>query len=127
MHQGEFHSDGDLILAAENNISICFGAAAITLWEAIREHSGLESKQLMPAASERDRIAGLAFAIRCCFAHGAAAPSWEFTEKYRLRYEFPGFVVDLTSKQGLPFDYSHLGGPGGLRQLRYLAESAGLV
>ena len=127
MHEGEFHTDADLILAAENNISICFGAAAITLWETIREHTGLESKQLIPTASERERIAGLAFAIRCCFAHGASAPSWELTEKYRLRYEFPGFVVDLTSKQGLPFEYSHLGGPDGLRQLRYLAASVGLV
>ena len=127
MHEGEFQSDGDLILAAENNISICFGAAAITLWEAIREHSGLESKQLTPTASERDRIAGLVFAIRCCFAHGTAAPRWELTEKYRLRYEFRGFVVDLTSKHGFPFEYSHLAGPDGLRQLRRLAASAGLV
>jgi hypothetical protein len=127
MRAGEFQSDDDLILAAENNISICFGAAAITLWEAIREHSGLESKQLSPAASERERIAGLVFAIRCCFAHGTAAPRWELADKYRLHYEFRSFAVDLRSKHGLPFDYSHLGGPDGLRQLRRLAASAGLV
>jgi hypothetical protein len=127
MLEGEFHSDDDLVLAAENNISICFGAAAITLWEAIREHSGLETKKLTPTNSDREKIAGLAFAIRCCFAHGTAAPRWELTEKYRLRYEFPGLVVDLTSRQGLPFDYSDLGGPDGLRQLQRLAASAGLV
>ena len=127
MREGEFQSDDDLVLAAENNISICFGVAAITLWEAIREHSGLESKQLRPSASDSERLASLVFAIRCCFAHGTAAPRWELTPKNQLRYEFGGLVVDLTSAHGLPFDYSYIGGPDGLRRLRRLAESAGLV
>lgn len=127
MLEGEFHTDHDLVLAAENNISICFGAAAITLWEAIREHSGLESRNLNPTASDRERTAGLAYAIRCCFAHGTAAPRWDLRPKYRLRYDLSGLVVDLTSKHEYPFDYSDLGGPDGLRQLRRLAVSAGLV
>jgi hypothetical protein len=125
--EGEFQSDDDLILASENNVSICFAAAAITLWEAIREHSGLECKTLSPSAYERDSIAGLAFAIRCCFAHGTAAPRWKLTPKYRLRFELPGLSVDLTSADGQPFDYSYLGGPDGLRVLRRAAASASLV
>lgn len=127
MLKGEFQSDDDVILASENNISICFASAAITLWEAIREHSGLESRTLSPSASEREKIAGLAYAIRCCFAHGTAAPRWDLAQKYQLRYEFPGFSVDLTSANGHPFDYSYLGGPDGLRVLRRVARSAGLV
>jgi len=33
----EFKSQEDLLLAADNNISICFGVAAISLWLAIEE------------------------------------------------------------------------------------------
>jgi len=127
MLEGEFKSDDDVILASENNISICFAAAAITLWEAIREHSGLESRTLSPSSSEREKIAGLAFAIRCCFAHGTSAPRWKLASKYRLRYELPGLSVDLTSAHSQPFDYSYLGGPDGLRVLSRAATSAGLV
>ena len=127
MLEGEFESDDDMILASENNVSICFAAAALTLWEAIREHSDLESSTLSPSTSEREKIAGLAFAIRCCFAHAIAAPRWKLTPKYRLRYELPGLSVDLTSAHDQPFDYSYLGGPDGLRVLRRLAVSAGLV
>lgn len=127
MLEREFQSNDDVILASENNISICFAAAAITLWEAIREHSGVESRVLSPLASERDKIAGLAFAVRCCFAHGTAAPRWYLAPKYRQRYELPGLCVDLTAAADQPFDYSYMGGPGGLRVLRRLAVSVGLV
>lgn len=127
MLEGEFQSDNDLILASENNISISFASAAITLWEAIREHSGLESRMLSPSTSERESIAGLAFVIRCCFAHGTAAPRWDLAPKYRLRYDLAGLSVDLTSAHGQPFDYSYLGGPDGLRVLMRAATSAGLL
>ena len=127
MREGEFQSDDDLVLAAENNISICFGVAAITLWEAIREHSGLESKQL----NRQHRILKdwrawyLQFAV--VLPMGQQRRGGNSPPKTSFAMSSEASSSDLTSAHGLPFDYSYIGAPDGLRQLRRLAESAGLV
>jgi hypothetical protein len=127
MPSGEFNDASQVEVAAGNNIAICFGVTAITLWEAIREHSGLESHALDPSASEREMLAGLSFAIRCCFAHGTVRPVWKLASKYRIEFSLGNRRVDLRSADGSPFDYSQLGGVDGLRILRNDAGALGLV
>lgn len=127
MHSGEFNDAHQIEIAAGNNIAICFGVAAITLWEAIREYSGLESHALDPSASEREMLAGLSFAIRSCFAHGTARPVWKLASKYRIEYRLGNRLVDLRSADGSPFDYTQLGGVDGLKILRSRARALCLI
>lgn len=127
MNDGEFKTDDDIAHAAGNNIAICFGVAAITLWEAMREHSGLDSKSLNPSASDRDMLAGLAYAVRCCFAHGTAMPKWQLTPKYRVEYRLGGRRIDLRNADGTPFDYAHVGGVDSLRLMRQQAKALSLL
>ena len=127
MNDGEFTTDDDLVHAAGNNIGICFGIAAITLWEAIREHSGLESKSLNPSASDREMLAGLAFAVRCCFAHGTVMPKWRLAPKYQIEYRLGGRDIDLRHADGTPFDYAQLGGVDSLRMMWQQAQTLSLL
>ena len=78
----EFHSCKDIKIASENNISICFGATAITLWEAINETLQYSNTNPNPMKTKKEKLAGLSYMIRCCFAHGAALPRWEIKSKY---------------------------------------------
>jgi hypothetical protein len=112
LHGNEFESYTDLIVASENNISICFGAAALTLWEAIREKTSYEPRQLDPLADIKQNLASLSYMIRCCFAHGTAVPVWSiFNVKYKTQYRLGNKVVDLSNvSNGQAFDYSSIGG-----------------
>lgn len=125
----EFETYEALQVAAENNISICFGAAAITLWEAIREHSGLSSGKLDPEKSRSENLAALSYMIRCCFAHGAASPVWSIrANKYKTAYRVGNKTVDLSKiadKQ--PFDYPSIGGYETLWDLKVEARAEGLL
>jgi hypothetical protein len=123
----KFQTDNDVTLAAENNVSISFGTVAITLWEAIREHSGLDNSTITPAASPREMLAGLAYAIRCCFAHGTVEPRWRLTPKYRIEYQLGSLGIDLRAVDGQPFEYHQVGGFDVLITLRAHATSAGLL
>jgi len=126
---GEFHEYQDLQLAAGNNISIVFGAVGITLWEAIREYSGLRPDQLDPKACYRENLAALSYMIRCCYAHGTAAPVWSIRNaKYRVTYRVGNKSIDLSTVQnGQVFDYKSIGGAETLRLLKVEAERIGLV
>src|SRR5216684_4525833 len=64
---GEFHTYDDIKGAACNNFQICFGAAAITLWEAFRE-KGYSSKNIDPSRNDKENLVSLSYMIRCCFA-----------------------------------------------------------
>ena len=68
----EFPNYDAIRVASEHNISICFGVAENTLWEAMRERNGLEARDLVPNADRGSNIASLPYMIRCCFAHGDA-------------------------------------------------------
>lgn len=118
MSHDQFKTDDDVTLASGNNIAICFGATAITLWEAIREHSGLESQALQPVSSDEHRVAALAYAIRCCFAHGTTLPRWELTPKYQIEYRLGGRRIDLRSRNGTAFTYDDIGGIDCLKLIR---------
>ena len=123
----EFKTYHDIQLAAERNISICFGVAAITLWEAIREHSGLSSGKLDPVNSRSENLAALSYMIRCCFAHGTACPVWSIRDdKYKTVYKVGNKTVDLSKiadKQ--PFDYLSIGGLETLWHLKAEARGRG--
>ena len=108
----EFESYDAIRVASEHNISICFGVAANTLWEAMREKSNLESGQLDPDADRASNIAALTYTVRCCFAHGPAAPVWRIQrEKYKTQYRVGNKVIDLRGlADGTPFDYASIGG-----------------
>jgi len=123
----EFTTFDDLLLATENNISICFGAAAITLWEALSERNNYTSSALDPSHSPEQMLASLSYMIRCCYAHGTAAPKWTLNRKYRAIYKVGNKHIDLTNVHGLPFDYSVIGGWDTLWLLRAEAESRGML
>ena len=125
----QFLTYSDLILASENNISICFGVAAITLWEAIRDKNGLIAKNLNPIADKEQNLASLSYMIRCCFAHGTALPIWSiYNEKYKVKYTIGKKIIDLstiTEKQ--LFSYSDIGGYETLWVLKHEAKMKGML
>jgi len=125
LHENEFDTYNDLIIASENNISICFGAASLTLWEAIHEKMNCKPKQLNPETDEEQNLASLSYMIRCCFAHGTAAPIWSiYDNKYRTKYKVGRKVIDLSAvSNGQAFDYSCIGGYETLWLLKNKAEA----
>lgn len=110
-----FDSESDMILAFENNLTITFGAAAITLNRA-RE----EAKMTVPITieSQIDQFIALVYQIRNAFAHDIAEPKWNITnDRYLREYKIENIHVDLRSMNGKPFDYKHIGGPETLLNL----------
>lgn len=99
----------DLIIALQNNLTITFGAAAITL-NRCREEAGLQLAN--PIKTELDQFAGLIYQIRNAFAHDIAEPRWNITNpRFARRYEFGGIRVDLTTVGSKIFEYQDIGGP----------------
>ena len=103
-----FHSDKDLLLALENNLTIAYGAAAITLNRSREEADIKLPKELL---SEADICVWLIYHIRNAFAHDIAEPKWEIRNKtLRIPYIFAGVEADLTNVHQEPFKYTDLGG-----------------
>lgn len=127
--KGEFHTYQDLQLASENNISIAFGAAAITLWGAIREHNSFEPKKISPQTNPEGNLAALSYMLRCCFAHGSAVPVWSIlNEKYKTKYLVGNKTIDLSViSNGEPFSYESIGGYKTLWLLRDDAYACQLI
>jgi len=125
----EFETYQDVQLAAENNISICFGTASISLWEAIRERKNILPSKLNPCNNPIDELAALSYMIRCCFAHGPATPVWSIkNNKYKIKYRVGNKYIDLSSvKDNQPFDYSSIGGYETLWLLKDEAQAKGLL
>lgn len=123
----EFNSYDDIILASENNISICFGTAAITLWEAINERLNFSKNSPNPMKTQKEKVAGLCFMIRCCFAHGPAFPVWNITKRYETTYKIGNKIIELRQLNGRSFDFSHIDGRETLWLLRAEASSLGLL
>ncbi len=111
-----FDSDGDLILALENNLVVAFGAAAITLNRS-REEAGYSVPNQI--VTENDQCICLIYQIRCAFAHDIAEPTWELRNPiFRRVYEFDGFRVDLSNVHRNRFRYTDIGGPDVLFHLK---------
>lgn len=123
----EFATFDDLLLATENNVSISFGVAAITLWEALKERNNYTTSAINPSSSPEQMLASLSYMLRCCFAHGTTVPRWTTTPKYRVIYSVGSKRIDLRNVDGLPFDYSAIDGFETLWLLRAEAKSRGIL
>jgi hypothetical protein len=119
-----FDNDNDFILAFQNNLTIAFGAAAITLDRA-RHEAGHNLPD--PIQSEKDQCIALIYQIRCAFAHDIAEPRWKIKDRYRRAYEFDGINIDLTNLDGTVFDYHQIGGPDRLIAIKDYAVANGIV
>ena len=113
-----FDNDDDFILAFENNLTIAFGAAAITL-DRTRFEAGHDLPD--PIVTEEDQCIALIYQIRCAFAHDIAEPRWKIKERYRRQYAFDGMTFDLSGLDGQVFDYHHIGGPARLISIKDFA------
>ena len=125
----EFATYDAVRVASEHNVSICFGVAANTLWEAMREKGDLRTGDLDPEADRAGNLASLTYMIRCCFAHGPAAPVWRIARnKYRTRYRVRNKEIDLSDiGDGTPFEYACIGGHETLWLLKDEALAEGLI
>jgi hypothetical protein len=110
-----FKSEDDFVLALQNNVTIAFGAAAITL-NVCREEIGIP----VPSAiqSSHDHLVALIYQIRNCFAHDIAEPQWVMKPRYQLVYDLGYKQIDLSNVNGKPFEYDDIGGLDTLAVLR---------
>lgn len=98
-----FDSDDDLIIAIQNNLTMAFGAAAITL-NRTREEHGIPLPN--PIITEQDQCISLIYQIRNAFAHDIAEPRWNITNaRYARVYEFDNLQIDLTHVGNKAFEY----------------------
>jgi len=105
------HTDADFIIAMQNNVSVAFGAAAITL-NRCREEGGRSLSN--PISTEVEQWIALVYQIRNAFAHDIAEPKWEINARYRRPYIVGPVKADLSNLHGQHFDYYQLGGPEAL-------------
>lgn len=105
------HTDADFINALQNNVSVAFGAAAITL-NRCREEIGLPLPN--PINTEVEQWIALVYQIRNAFAHDIAEPKWEINPRYARHYQVGTIKADLSALHGQHFDYYQLGGPEAL-------------
>jgi len=110
-----FDSADDLILACQNNVTIAFGAAAITL-NRCREEANVPLPD--PIDTERDQWIALVYQLRNAFAHDIAEPRWVCQPRYRREYRIGHIHADLRDVEGRLFEYSHIDGANALFLLK---------
>lgn len=109
-------SQGDLIHACQNNVSIAFGAAAITL-NRCREEALISLPD--PITTEVEEWVALVYQIRNAFAHDISEPRWKISgARFARAYKVGRIKADLTTLNGAPFEYAELGGPEALFALK---------
>jgi hypothetical protein len=125
-----FHSCNDLRLACGNQLSVAFGAAAITLNRCREEYEQASGRSLRATngdapTSEDEHFAELVYQIRNAFAHDISEPRWEIRGAARQRAymvdrvgDAARIMVDLTNLHGHAFEYAHIDGLDTLHRLR---------
>ncbi|WP_322037042.1 hypothetical protein [Burkholderia cepacia] len=125
-----FHSYEDLRLACANQLSVAFGAAAITLNRCREEYEQASGRSLLATngavpTSEDEHFAELVYQIRNAFAHDISEPRWEIRGAARRRPyvvdrvgDTARIMVDLTNLHGHAFEYAHIDGIDTLHRLR---------
>ncbi|WP_106854546.1 hypothetical protein [Caballeronia novacaledonica] len=131
-----FDSADDLHLACANQLSVAFGAAAITLNRCREEFEAATGVSLLARngnlpETEDEHFAELVCQIRNAFAHDISEPRWEIRNPARRRQYLvdriednaskfirASITVDLTDLHGQRFDYAHIGGIETLHHLR---------
>ena len=86
--------DDDLLITLQNNLTITFGAAAITF---NRTREELEIRLPYPIDSELEQCIALIYQIRNAFSHDIVEPRWKVNGRYKGIYEVAGVHVDLSS------------------------------
>lgn len=99
-----FSDPYDLIIALENNLTIAFGAAAITLHRSIEEAGHRVPRREFE--SEEDQCIALVYQVRNAFAHDIAEPRWEMRNPvFEREYTIAERVFDLRGLNGQKFRY----------------------
>lgn len=102
-----FHNSDDLLNALHNNLTIAFGAAAITLNRAIEEAGYKRPNGIFQ--SEEEQCIALVYQVRNAFAHDIAEPRWEIrNQAFARKYLVGGKTFDLRELHGRPFRYEDL-------------------
>ncbi len=114
-----FDTHDDFLNAIQNNITIAFGAAAITLNRS-REEAGYSLTD--PIQSETEQFIAAAYQLRNAFAHDIAEPRWKINQRFRRIYEFGGIRIDLSNVHEKVFEYADIGGPDILFKMKNFAE-----
>ena len=114
-----FSDPNDLIIALQNNLTIAFGAAAITLYRSIEE-----AGHTMPQGqieSEEEQCIALVYQVRNAFAHDIAEPRWEIRNPvFKREYVIGEETFDLRELHGHAFRYEDFG----VESLFYLKDYA---
>ena len=91
-------------MALQNNLTIAFGAAAITLHRSIEE-----AGYRVPRAAfetEEDQCIALVYQVRNAFAHDIAEPKWEMRNPvFEREYSIAVMIFDLRGLNGKHFQY----------------------
>lgn len=99
-----FSEPNDLINALQNNLTIAFGAAAITLHRSIEEAGYKVPRGAIE--SEEEQCIALVYQVRNAFAHDIAEPRWEIRNPvFEREYIIAGKVFDLRELNGKGFRY----------------------
>lgn len=99
-----FDDPNDLILALHNNLTIAFGAAAITLNRSIEEAGHRRPGGAFE--TENDQCVALVYMVRNAFAHDIAEPKWEIRNPiFQREYVIGGKTFDLRALNGRHFRY----------------------
>ncbi len=103
-----FPDPNDLIVALQNNLTIAFGAAAITLHRSIQE-----AGYRVPSGhfeSDEDQCIALVYQVRNAFAHDITEPRWEMRNSaFERKYIIADKVFDLRELNGRNFRYEDFG------------------
>lgn len=114
-----FRDPEDLLHALHNNLTIAFGAAAITLNRAIEEAGHRRPNGAFQ--TEEEQCIALVYQVRNAFAHDIAEPRWEIRNPaFAREYSVGGRVFDLRELHGHPFRYEDFG----IEDLFHLKEYA---
>jgi len=117
--QGAFHTDQDLILAAQNVYSTALGVCAIALESALQDYGVMNDPQDM---SEKGALRSFVYQIRNAFAHDAMFPRWSVKGAYQRVFDLRRFgipiLIDLSQLDGESLELEQFGGMRGFETLR---------
>lgn len=103
-----FPDPNDLIVALHNNLTIAFGAAAITLHRSIEEAGHRVPRGEF--ATEEEQCIALVYQVRNAFAHDIAEPKWEVRNTvFERQYIIGNQTFDLRGLNGQNFRYEDFG------------------
>lgn len=108
---GTFKTYDDLICGATNNFNLTLGFTAITL------ESSLQAAKIPNNpndSSSNGMLRTLIYMIRCAYAHDLMHPRWnvkgQYYQKLRIELHSKTIELDLSEKNGQPFDIKDIGG-----------------